>query len=75
MNDKVNQTAIRWIAAIFIVFQLCAAMVVGTYINARFGGPTSITITRDDDSDAPQQPQQPPGESEKNWLQKGGKGI
>ena len=45
-----KRTATRCRAAIAIALILAVALVLGTYINARWGGPTSIVMTPDSNS-------------------------
>lgn len=53
---KTYRTAMRclaWTAAVAIA---ASALVAGTYINARWGGPTSITVSADALDDSPSPP-------------------
>ena len=53
---KTVRTHFRCRAAAVVALVLAAALVAGTYINARWGGPTSITVSADDPDDSPSPP-------------------
>ena len=60
-----KRTATRCRAAIAIALILAVALVTGTYINARWGGPTSIVMTPDSESAEIRPPSGP--RYEKDW--------
>ena len=69
--DKAFQTQTRWRYALAIVIVLGATLLGGTYINARWGGPTSITMSLDGTEATPDEP---PRRTEKD-VEKGNGNI